>query len=140
MGLWKRPYVFTEQGVAILSSVLHCNFFQKNGLDGMQASGIIKVTLDIRRYHGCFEAAYEVFACGQTIQKIENQGGHMGKHEDVLRAVFETPTRANIEWRKIEALFKHLGATVTQGRGSRVRVALNDVKAVFHRPRPEKEA
>lgn len=64
----------------------------------------------------------------------------MGKHENTLEAIFEAPTRANIEWREIEALFKHLGATVTQGRGSRVRVALNDVRAVFHRPHPHKEA
>jgi hypothetical protein len=28
---------------------------------------------------------------------------------------------------------------VYQGRGSRVRVALNGVKAVFHEPHPEKE-
>ncbi len=64
----------------------------------------------------------------------------MGKHENTLQAVFETPTRANIEWREIEALLKHFGATVTQGRGSRVRVVLNEAKAVFHRPHPRKEA
>jgi hypothetical protein len=28
---------------------------------------------------------------------------------------------------------------VTEGRGSRVRVALNGVRAVFHRPHPHKE-
>ena len=54
--------------------------------------------------------------------------------------MFETPTRADIEWRHIESLLKHLGATLTQGRGSRVRVVLNDVKAVFHQPHPHKEA
>ncbi|MCP4166704.1 MAG: type II toxin-antitoxin system HicA family toxin [Chloroflexi bacterium] len=37
------------------------------------------------------------------------------------------------------ALFVSLGAEVTEGRGSRVRVALNDVRAVFHRPHPQKE-
>lgn len=33
-----------------------------------------------------------------------------------------------------------LGAVVKEGRGSRVRVELNGVVAVFHRPHPEKEA
>ena len=31
------------------------------------------------------------------------------------------------------------GAEISGGRGSRVRVVLNGVKAVFHRPRPRKE-
>jgi hypothetical protein len=64
----------------------------------------------------------------------------MAKHEKTLHAIFEKPTRADVEWREIESLFKHLGATVTAGRGSRVRVFLNDVKAIFHRPHPRKEA
>jgi hypothetical protein len=36
-------------------------------------------------------------------------------------------------------LFKALGAEITEGRGSRVPVALKGVRAVFHRPHPEKE-
>jgi hypothetical protein len=43
-------------------------------------------------------------------------------------------------WQDIEALFIALGADVTEGSGSRVRVALNNVRAVFHRPHPQKEA
>ena len=31
-----------------------------------------------------------------------------------------------------------LGAEVSEGSGSRVRVALNGVRAVFHRPHPER--
>ncbi len=38
----------------------------------------------------------------------------------------------------IESLFIALGAEVTEGKGSRVRVALNDVRAVFHRPQPQR--
>ena len=64
----------------------------------------------------------------------------MARHDRTLQVLFETPTRADIEWRDIESLLRHLGATLTQGRGSRVRAALNDVKAVFHRPHPQKEA
>jgi hypothetical protein len=62
-----------------------------------------------------------------------------GKHRKVLEAVFTDPVRPDIAWRDIEALFLALGARVAQGRGSRVRVALGDVRAVFHRPHPRKE-
>lgn len=61
------------------------------------------------------------------------------KHTAVLRAVFADPVRANIVWRDIEALFVALGAEVSEGSGSRVRVAFGGVRAVFHRPHPEKE-
>ena len=61
------------------------------------------------------------------------------KHQKTLDAIFEQPLRANIPWRDIEALFVALGSEVSEGRGSRVRVALNGVRAVFHRPHPEKE-
>jgi len=62
------------------------------------------------------------------------------KHRKTLEAIFEVPERANIPWRDVEALFIALGAEVLEGRGSRVRVALNDARAVFHRPHPRKEA
>ena len=62
------------------------------------------------------------------------------KHRRTLEAIFEVSERANIPWRDVEALFVALGAEVSEGRGSRVRVALNDVRAVFHRPHPRKEA
>lgn len=63
-----------------------------------------------------------------------------GKHRKTLEAIFVKPERANIAWRDIEALFIALGAEVTEGNGSRIRVALKDVRAVFHRPHPRKEA
>ena len=62
------------------------------------------------------------------------------KHWKTLQAIFEKPEHANIAWREIEALFVALRAEVSQGRGSRVRVALNKMRAVFHRPHPHKEA
>ncbi|WP_296452844.1 type II toxin-antitoxin system HicA family toxin [Rubinisphaera sp.] len=31
------------------------------------------------------------------------------------------------------------GAEITEGAGSRVRIALNGVRAIFHRPHPQKE-
>ena len=42
-------------------------------------------------------------------------------------------------WRDIEALFLVLGAEISAGSGSRVRVALHGVRAVFHRPHPQPE-
>jgi hypothetical protein len=62
------------------------------------------------------------------------------KHRRTLEALYEKPELANIAWRDIEALFIALGAEVTEGSGSRVRVALKNVRAVFHRPHPRKEA
>ena len=61
------------------------------------------------------------------------------KHRKTLEAIFEKPERANIVWRDVEILFIALGAEISEGNGSRVRVALKDVRAVFHRPHPRKE-
>ena len=61
------------------------------------------------------------------------------KQRQTLTAIFTVPIRSDIKWTDIESLFLALGANVSQGRGSRVRVSLNGVKAVFHEPHPEKE-
>ncbi len=61
------------------------------------------------------------------------------RHQKTLQAIFDNPVRSDVDWKKIESLFTSLGAEVSEGRGSRVRVVLNDVKAVFHRPHPQKE-
>ena len=61
----------------------------------------------------------------------------MRKHDRTLIAIFSVPTKSNIAWRDIESLFRHLGAEITEGSGSRVRVQLNAVRAVFHRPHPQ---
>ena len=60
------------------------------------------------------------------------------KQSRTLAAIFTDPVSPNIRWKDIENLFIALGATVTQGNGSRVRVSLNDIKWVFHEPHPEK--
>ena len=61
------------------------------------------------------------------------------RHRRTLERIFETPERSDIPWRDIEALFSAIGAEVSEGRGSRVRVVLKGVRAVFHRPHPRKE-
>jgi hypothetical protein len=60
------------------------------------------------------------------------------RQRQTFRKIFEQPERSDILWVDIESLFKALGAEITEGRGSRVRVALNDVRAVFHRPHPDR--
>jgi hypothetical protein len=62
----------------------------------------------------------------------------VSKHDRTLRAVFADPVRAGIPWRDIEAMLVHLGAEITEGEGSRVRIAMNGVRAVFHRPTRKK--
>jgi hypothetical protein len=61
------------------------------------------------------------------------------RHRKTLQDVFTDPVKANIPWADIEALLKALGADLSEGAGSRVRIALNGVRAVFHRPHPRKE-
>lgn len=61
------------------------------------------------------------------------------KHKRTLSAIFDDPVRSNIAWRDIESMLEAAGAEITEGAGSRVRIALNGVRAVFHRPHPQKE-
>ena len=60
------------------------------------------------------------------------------KHVKTYKEVFRNPVRSDILWSDIEGLFIALGAKVSEGNGSRVRVELNGERAVFHRPHPEK--
>ncbi len=61
-------------------------------------------------------------------------------HKKTLRVIFRDPVPANVSWLDIESLLRALDAEVSEGRGSRVRVHLNGVRAVFHRPHPRREA
>src|SRR5690349_13779063 len=63
-----------------------------------------------------------------------------GRHRGTLEAIFERPTRADIRWKAIEALLLALGGEITEGRGSRVRVALLGQRATFHEPHPKPSA
>jgi hypothetical protein len=60
------------------------------------------------------------------------------KQRKTVRAIFEDPIRSDVEWTDIEKLLRGLGAELSEGRGSRVRVYLRGVRAVFHRPHPRK--
>jgi len=61
------------------------------------------------------------------------------KHRNTLSNIFATPIKANIAWRDIESMLIAIGAEIKEGSGSRGRIKLNDVWAVFHRPHPQKE-
>jgi hypothetical protein len=55
-----------------------------------------------------------------------------------MEMIFKNPIQANILWTDIEGLFFALGAELSEGPGSRMRVNLNGTRAVFHRPHPQK--
>jgi hypothetical protein len=61
------------------------------------------------------------------------------KHKRTLDAIFESPVRSDVPWDDVVNLLVALGAQISEGRGSRVRIALGGVRAVFHRPHPRKE-
>ncbi len=61
------------------------------------------------------------------------------KHRRTLAAVFAEPVRANVNGSDIEAMLAACGAEISEGIGSRVRLALHGVRTVFHRPHPQKE-
>lgn len=61
------------------------------------------------------------------------------RQKQTLQAIFFEPIRSNIPWSDIESLLRACGAEISEGSGSRVRIALNGVRAVFHRPHPQKE-
>lgn len=62
------------------------------------------------------------------------------KHTKTLTAVFTVPPPTGLPWADLEALFVALGATVTEGRGSRVKFDLMDETIAFHRPHKPKTA
>ena len=59
------------------------------------------------------------------------------KHKKTYEEIHSNPVKANIPWSDVEALFLAMGANISEGNGSRVRVELNGERAVFHRLHPE---
>lgn len=60
------------------------------------------------------------------------------KNQRTLDRIIEKPERSDIPWKDIEALVVALGGEISEGRGSRVRLYLNGVRSVFHRPHPKR--
>jgi len=61
------------------------------------------------------------------------------KHQRTLEMIFKLPIQSKVIWKDIESLMRHLNTEITEGQGSRVRFALNGIRATFHRPHPKKE-
>ncbi len=59
------------------------------------------------------------------------------KQAKTLGALFKQPTPSDVRWSDVESLLLALGASISEGRGSRVLVTLNGIDAVFHRPHPK---
>ncbi|MFP3089996.1 type II toxin-antitoxin system HicA family toxin [Treponema sp. TIM-1] len=60
------------------------------------------------------------------------------KQQKTFELIFRNPIPSNILWPDIESLLTALGAEISEGTGSRLRVKLKEVRAVFHRPHPRK--
>lgn len=56
------------------------------------------------------------------------------KHLNLLRTIFQDPISANIHWREVESLLRHLGATVEPSHGARFRMVLHGVEGFIHHP------
>ena len=61
------------------------------------------------------------------------------KHQTTLDDIFKIPIKSSVNWYDIEKMLMAMGAQISVGRGSRVRIYLNNIRAVFHRPHPKKE-
>ncbi len=81
MGLRKMPYVFTEQGVAMLSSVLGSDTAIEVNIQ------IIRVFTRMREM---FLSNKEILLkLGQMEKEMLVQGGRLSKHDREMQAVFE---------------------------------------------------
>jgi len=60
------------------------------------------------------------------------------KQKKTMELIYKNPIQANIPWSDIEMFFISLGGKISEGSGSRIRVKINGVRAVFHRPHPQK--
>jgi len=56
------------------------------------------------------------------------------KHAQLLRTLFHDPVSANIHWREIESLLHHIGADIEPLPGARIRVKINRMEGILHRP------
>lgn len=78
-----------------------------------------------------------MIASNEALATIDGMNSRQRK---TLEVIFAKPTAANLQWDRIESLLCAAGCTVIEGSGSRVRFALGEAVATFHRPHPAREA
>jgi len=62
------------------------------------------------------------------------------KQRKTLQALFSTPVPKGMLWADIESLLIAVGASVTEGGGSRVKFDKDGMTIAFHRPHKPKTA
>jgi hypothetical protein len=99
-----------------------------------------RFVLPFRRLESRIDDSIVIGYYGRGAGKSVRDQSMTKKQQRTLDGIFADPVRGNIDWHDVESLLLALGAELTEGRGSRLRVALNDVREVFHRPHPRNEA
>lgn len=61
------------------------------------------------------------------------------KHRNILQAIYHDPVSSNLQWREVESLLNHLGATVEPAHGARFRIVLNRHEFFLHHPHHSNE-
>lgn len=61
------------------------------------------------------------------------------KQRAVLESIFREPSPGNLQWREVESLLEHLGASVEASHGARFRVVLNGREFFLHHPHHSNE-
>lgn len=74
MGVRRLPYAFTEQGVAMLSGVLHSERAVRVNIEIMRAFVALRLALGTHK------------KLAERLEKVEKR---LGKHEGAIRSVFE---------------------------------------------------
>lgn len=61
----------------------------------------------------------------------------MGKHQDTLEQIRRL--NGGLDWKKVEACLRYLGADVYEGSGSTVTFVIHQRKLTVDRPHPRRE-
>jgi hypothetical protein len=56
------------------------------------------------------------------------------RHANLIRSIFHDSPSGNIHWRDIESLLRHVGVSLEPISGARIRMKLNRMEGVLHRP------
>lgn len=56
------------------------------------------------------------------------------QHTNLLRSILHEAPGANIHWREVESMLRHLGTQVEPSHGARFKVTLNGVTDFLHHP------